>query len=77
MKPAQDSMRAELDAVDFTDLRSPLVNNWQAREIRAGVEAREGLLPADPQFGSLDANDPISRRRMASRRILRSARERS
>ena len=36
-------MRIELDAVDFSDLQVPLVNNWQAREIRTGAEAREGL----------------------------------
>lgn len=43
MKPAQESMRAELDTTDFGDLSFPLVNNWEAREIRTGVEAREGL----------------------------------
>jgi [acyl-carrier-protein] S-malonyltransferase len=48
MQPAQDHMRAELDAVDFSDLAFPLVNNWQAREIRTGVEAREGLLHQIP-----------------------------
>jgi [acyl-carrier-protein] S-malonyltransferase len=48
MKPAQDRMRTELDAVDFTDLTSPLVNNWQAREIRAGGDAREGLFQQIP-----------------------------
>ena len=43
MKPAQDRLKADLDAADFRDLRIPLVNNWQAREIRTGAEAREGL----------------------------------
>jgi [acyl-carrier-protein] S-malonyltransferase len=48
MKPAQESMRAELDAVAFSDLRFPLVNNWQAREVRTGAEAREGLFEQIP-----------------------------
>jgi [acyl-carrier-protein] S-malonyltransferase len=48
MKPAQDRMRVELDAVDFADLTTPLVNNWQAREIRTGGEAREGLYQQIP-----------------------------
>jgi [acyl-carrier-protein] S-malonyltransferase len=48
MKPAQDRMRPELDAVQFADLSTPLVNNWQAREIRTGAEAREGLFQQIP-----------------------------
>ena len=43
MQPAQERMRAELDATDFADLSVPLVNNWAAAEIRLGIEAREGL----------------------------------
>jgi [acyl-carrier-protein] S-malonyltransferase len=43
MKPAQERLRADLDATEFRDLACPLVNNWQAREIRTGAEAREGL----------------------------------
>jgi len=43
MKPAQDRLRVDLDATEFRDLECPLVNNWQAAEIRTGVEAREGL----------------------------------
>jgi [acyl-carrier-protein] S-malonyltransferase len=43
MKPAQDRLRADLDATEFRDLACPLVNNWQAAEIRTGAEAREGL----------------------------------
>jgi [acyl-carrier-protein] S-malonyltransferase len=43
MAPAQERVRAELDAVEFRDLAIPLVNNWQAREIHTGAEAREGL----------------------------------
>jgi [acyl-carrier-protein] S-malonyltransferase len=48
MKPAQQRLRADLDAVAFRDLECPLVNNWQAREIRAGAEAREGLYQQVP-----------------------------
>ena len=36
MKPAQERMRVDLDAAEFHDLAIPLVNNWQAREIRTG-----------------------------------------
>ncbi len=43
MKPAQGRLRTNLDATEFADLACPLVNNWQAREIRLGAEAREGL----------------------------------
>jgi [acyl-carrier-protein] S-malonyltransferase len=48
MKAAQDRMRAELAAVPFSDLRTPLINNFQAREIRTGAEAREGLIEQIP-----------------------------
>ena len=43
MKPAQDRLKADLDAADFRDLKIPLINNWQAREIRTGAEGREGV----------------------------------
>jgi [acyl-carrier-protein] S-malonyltransferase len=43
MKPAQERLRADLDATTFRDLAVPLINNWQAREIRTAAEAREGL----------------------------------
>jgi [acyl-carrier-protein] S-malonyltransferase len=48
MKPAQDRLRPDLGATDFLDLATPLVNNWQAREIRTGAEAREGLFQQVP-----------------------------
>lgn len=48
MKPAQENMRCELDAIQFHDLAFPLVNNWQAREIRTAAEAREGLYQQIP-----------------------------
>ncbi len=43
MKPAQERLRADFDATVFHDLTVPLINNWQAREVRTGAEAREGL----------------------------------
>ena len=43
MKPAQEKLCADLDAIDFKDLAVPLVNNFAAREIRTGADAREGL----------------------------------
>jgi [acyl-carrier-protein] S-malonyltransferase len=43
MKPAQERLKADLDGTTFRDLAVPLINNWEAREIRTGAEAREGL----------------------------------
>jgi len=43
MEPAQQRLRGDLDATDFADLAFPLVNNCDAREVRTGAEAREGL----------------------------------
>jgi [acyl-carrier-protein] S-malonyltransferase len=48
MKPAQDRLRPDLDATLFRDLSVPLINNWQAREVRTGAEAREGLFQQIP-----------------------------
>jgi [acyl-carrier-protein] S-malonyltransferase len=48
MKPAQERLRADLETTDFRDLSWPLVNNWQARAIRTGAEAREGLYQQVP-----------------------------
>jgi [acyl-carrier-protein] S-malonyltransferase len=48
MKPAQERLRADLDATEFRDLACPLVNNWQAAEIHTGAEAREGLFQQVP-----------------------------
>src|SRR6476646_2065237 len=48
MKPAQEQMRHELEAVEFANLKIPLVNNWQAAEIRTGGEARTGLFEQIP-----------------------------
>jgi len=48
MKPAQERLRTDLDATEFRDPTCPLINNWQAREIRTGAEAREGLYEQVP-----------------------------
>lgn len=48
MKPAQEKLKADLDATQFRDLAIPLINNWQAREIRTGAEAREGVYQQVP-----------------------------
>jgi [acyl-carrier-protein] S-malonyltransferase len=48
MKPAQERLKPDLDATAFADLAVPLVNNWQAREVRSGDEAREGLYQQVP-----------------------------
>ncbi len=48
MKPAQARMAAELAAIPFDDLDWPLINNWQAQEVRTGTEARRGLIEQIP-----------------------------
>lgn len=48
MKPAQERLRADLDAAEFRDLAVPLVNNVEAREVRSGAEARRGLYEQVP-----------------------------
>lgn len=48
MKPAQHAMRPELEAVSFADLVTPLINNVDAREVRTGAEARDGLIRQIP-----------------------------
>ena len=48
MIPAQQRLAADLDAAEFRDLSVPLVNNWQARPIQTGAEARAGLYQQVP-----------------------------
>ena len=49
MKPAQERLqgRSRRHRLSAT-WRVPLINNWQAREIRTGAEAREGLYQQVP-----------------------------
>jgi [acyl-carrier-protein] S-malonyltransferase len=48
MRPAQQRLKPDLESTHFAGLRIPLVNNWQAREVRTGDEAREGLYEQVP-----------------------------
>lgn len=48
MAPAQLQMKAHLDRTTFNGLTVPLVNNWQAREITSGTDARQGLYQQIP-----------------------------
>lgn len=48
MEPAQRRLAEDLAETEFADLTVPLVNNWQAREIRSGAEARTGLVEQVP-----------------------------
>jgi [acyl-carrier-protein] S-malonyltransferase len=48
MRPAQERLAADLDTTEFADLAVPLVNNFEANEIRTGVEARRGLFEQVP-----------------------------
>jgi [acyl-carrier-protein] S-malonyltransferase len=48
MQPAQERLKADLEATEFRDLAVPLVNGWQAGLIRTGSEAREGLYQQVP-----------------------------
>ncbi len=48
MRPAQQQMIPALNATAFRDLDWPLVNNWQAREVRAADDARNGLIEQIP-----------------------------
>jgi [acyl-carrier-protein] S-malonyltransferase len=48
MAPAQARLKADLDATPFRDLATPLINNYEAREVRSGAEAREGLYQQVP-----------------------------
>ena len=48
MKPAQERLAADLNAAEFAELSCPLVNNWQAREVRTAEEARRGLYQQVP-----------------------------
>ncbi|MBI1790321.1 MAG: ACP S-malonyltransferase [Acidobacteria bacterium] len=48
MQPAQERLAADLNTTAFAALSIPLVNNWQAREVQTGAEAREGLFQQVP-----------------------------
>lgn len=48
MHPAQQKLQVDLDATHFSDLQVPLVNNWQAKIVNTGSEARQGLFEQVP-----------------------------
>jgi [acyl-carrier-protein] S-malonyltransferase len=48
MQPAQQRLQAEMDALEFRDLESPLINNWRAEEVRTAAGARQGLYEQVP-----------------------------
>jgi len=48
MKPAQERLSVDLNATEFHDLSVPIVNNWAARIVQTGTEAREGLYQQVP-----------------------------
>ena len=48
MKPAQERLAANLKSTAFSDLKVPLINNWQAREISSATDARQGLYEQVP-----------------------------
>ena len=48
MKPAQLRLAADLDATAFAPLTVPMVNNWQARVVTSGDDARKGLFEQVP-----------------------------
>ena len=67
MDPAREALTPDLDAAAFADLKVPLVNNWQAAEVRLGEAAREGL---KQQIPNPVLWDPVIRH-LASRKIDR------
>jgi [acyl-carrier-protein] S-malonyltransferase len=44
MKPAQDKLAAELEKIEFHDLRLPLITNVDAAAIKSGTQARASLV---------------------------------
>jgi [acyl-carrier-protein] S-malonyltransferase len=48
MQPAQERLAMDFNATEFRDLTVPLVNNWQAKLIHTGAEARDGLYQQVP-----------------------------
>jgi [acyl-carrier-protein] S-malonyltransferase len=44
MLPAQERLAADLERIEFRDLRVPLVSNVDARVVRAGAQARDSLV---------------------------------
>ncbi len=43
MLPAEQRLCADLDRVNFSDLKFPVINNWQAQRVERAAEVRDGL----------------------------------
>lgn len=43
MQPAEDKLALDLDKIAFKDLRFPIINNVENKEVTRGDEAREGV----------------------------------
>jgi len=43
MLPAEEKLALDLDRVTFSDLKFPVINNWQAQRVTRAEEVREGL----------------------------------
>jgi [acyl-carrier-protein] S-malonyltransferase len=43
MLPAEQKLSVDLDQVRFSDLKFPVINNWQARRVQRADDVREGL----------------------------------
>jgi [acyl-carrier-protein] S-malonyltransferase len=43
MLPAEDKLALDLDRVEFSDSKFPIINNWQALQVTRAAEFREGL----------------------------------
>jgi [acyl-carrier-protein] S-malonyltransferase len=48
MRPAQEKLKADLDSVDFADLKVPLVNNVDAALVQKAEDVRDGLFRQVP-----------------------------
>lgn len=44
MKPAEGRLAADLETIQFSDLRCPVITNVDARAVRSGNEVRDGLV---------------------------------
>jgi [acyl-carrier-protein] S-malonyltransferase len=43
MLPAEEKLALDLDRVAFSDLKFPVINNWQVQKVRRADDARAGL----------------------------------
>ncbi len=43
MRPAEDRLAIDLEQVKFSDLKFPIINNWQALQVTRADDVREGL----------------------------------